>query len=295
MFRPVTSRVSAVSGCVAKGHQAMHHVSCSPSKIPYGGFSPVRLQTGIGRRPSRSSAYTPSKSRSRRGAFGPWSGRTSASNRNPSPLTLTIPSRGPWLARGLFCPAGSRLTMASSEPLVPSHWLILIVFVSGSLPLTAGEPEGPQFTPRVCSFVPPSLPRRTSAAARDCCLAAGSGLRRSCSGSASAFPRSPVLARLFTRLQSSLYAAARRIARPTPERTFTLELSPPKSPRRGVEYDYAGKQSIPAAGLSPARHAALWAAHRICRIYRIERKSKKKLILQSCLITCVPPPPQRRI
>ncbi len=27
-------------------------VSCSPSKIPYGGFSPVRLQTGIQRRPS---------------------------------------------------------------------------------------------------------------------------------------------------------------------------------------------------------------------------------------------------
>jgi len=28
-------------------------VSSSPSKIPYGGFSPVRLQTGIPPRPSR--------------------------------------------------------------------------------------------------------------------------------------------------------------------------------------------------------------------------------------------------
>jgi len=28
------------------GHQALHHVSFSPSKIPYGGFSPVRLQAG---------------------------------------------------------------------------------------------------------------------------------------------------------------------------------------------------------------------------------------------------------
>ena len=45
MFRPVTSGVSALSGFVANGHQAMHHVSFSPSKIPYGGFSPVRLQT----------------------------------------------------------------------------------------------------------------------------------------------------------------------------------------------------------------------------------------------------------
>ena len=47
MLRPVTSGVSALSGFVANGHQTMHHVSSSPSKIPYGGFSPVRLQTGL--------------------------------------------------------------------------------------------------------------------------------------------------------------------------------------------------------------------------------------------------------
>jgi hypothetical protein len=29
---------------VANDHQTLHHVSCSLSKIPYGGFSPVRLQ-----------------------------------------------------------------------------------------------------------------------------------------------------------------------------------------------------------------------------------------------------------
>ncbi len=52
MFRSATSNVSAVSGCVAKGRQTVHHVSCSPSKIPYVGFSPVRLQTGIQPRPS---------------------------------------------------------------------------------------------------------------------------------------------------------------------------------------------------------------------------------------------------
>jgi len=32
------------------------HVSCSPSKIPYVGFSPVRLQTGIQLRPSPAGA-----------------------------------------------------------------------------------------------------------------------------------------------------------------------------------------------------------------------------------------------
>lgn len=36
----------------------------------------------------------------------------------------------------------------------------------------------------------------------------------------------------------------------------------PGSPQRNVGYHYAGKQPIPATGLAPARHAALWAASR---------------------------------
>ena len=47
MLRPMTSDVSALSGSVANGHQAIHSVSPAPSKIPYGGFSPVRLQTRL--------------------------------------------------------------------------------------------------------------------------------------------------------------------------------------------------------------------------------------------------------
>jgi len=46
MGRPAASVVSVLSDFVAKGRQAVHHVSSPPSKIPYGGFSPVRLQTG---------------------------------------------------------------------------------------------------------------------------------------------------------------------------------------------------------------------------------------------------------
>jgi len=52
MIRPMTSGVSALSSIVANSHQAMHEVSSAPSKIPYGGFSPVRLQAGCQRRPS---------------------------------------------------------------------------------------------------------------------------------------------------------------------------------------------------------------------------------------------------
>ena len=43
--RSAASVVSALSGNVANGRQTMTLVSSTPSKIPYGGFSPVRLQT----------------------------------------------------------------------------------------------------------------------------------------------------------------------------------------------------------------------------------------------------------
>jgi hypothetical protein len=35
----MTSSVSALSGIVANGYQAIHFVSSAASKIPYGGFS----------------------------------------------------------------------------------------------------------------------------------------------------------------------------------------------------------------------------------------------------------------
>ena len=53
MFRPMAPDVSVLSNFVANGHQTLHFVSSAPSKIPYGGFSPVRLQTGCQQRPSR--------------------------------------------------------------------------------------------------------------------------------------------------------------------------------------------------------------------------------------------------
>ena len=38
MFRPMTSDVSALSGVVAKGHQALHFVSSTPLKFRTAGF-----------------------------------------------------------------------------------------------------------------------------------------------------------------------------------------------------------------------------------------------------------------
>jgi hypothetical protein len=75
-------------------------------------------------------------------------------------LTSAIQSRGPWLACGLCCPAGSSLTMASSETLTPSHRLIFFVRrVFALRPRMDWVRELPQFNPRVFPFVPPSVPR----------------------------------------------------------------------------------------------------------------------------------------
>src|SRR5437762_3165865 len=67
MIRPMASNVSALSGNVANGHQAIHFVSSAPSKIPYGGFSPVRLQTRFPQRPPSRYCSCPLIGRHRQG------------------------------------------------------------------------------------------------------------------------------------------------------------------------------------------------------------------------------------
>jgi hypothetical protein len=111
MGRPAASVVSALSGFVANGRQAVHHVSSPPSKIPYGGFSPVRLQTGCLTATFARRAYTQPP------AHAPQAPGYRRSKSAPGAITCALQSRGPWLASGLSCPAGSLLTMASSEPL----------------------------------------------------------------------------------------------------------------------------------------------------------------------------------
>ena len=52
-FRPMASDVSALSSIVADGHQVMPSFPPPPRFIPYGGFSPVRLET----QPSRTMPF----------------------------------------------------------------------------------------------------------------------------------------------------------------------------------------------------------------------------------------------
>ena len=118
MFRPMTSNVAALSGIVANGHQTLHFVSSAPSKIPYGGFSPVRLQTRLTPRPP-SRAYPRLLIGRHCSYLHP---RRLTRNRTrvqaaPKISDVNRESSGPWLPSRLFCPSGSSLTMATSAPL----------------------------------------------------------------------------------------------------------------------------------------------------------------------------------
>ena len=117
MIRSMTSSVSALSDTVANGHQTIHFVSSAPSKIPYGGFSPVRLQTRLTPRLliSRHCRYL------RRQRF---IRNRSCDQAAPATSDHDRESSGPWLPGRLYCPVGSSLTMATSAPLSATRWLM---------------------------------------------------------------------------------------------------------------------------------------------------------------------------
>ena len=118
-----------------------------------------------------------------------------------------------------------------------------MVFADRSLPRGRG-PEGPCFqlaNPSVrAAFRTPAV-----RAAQDDCTSARDSLRPNARGSASATSHlNRYTWAALTRLRSSLDAAARTVACPSPTRTFTFELSFHESPHQNVEHDYAGKSSI---------------------------------------------------
>src|SRR5947209_20412316 len=118
MIRPMASSVSALSGFVAKGHQAIHFVSSAPSKIPYGGFSPVRLQTRLTPRPSSQACPRLLIGRHRRYLVSQRFVRSrSCDNRHRELLTTTAGPVALGSPNRLYCPAGSSLTIATSAPL----------------------------------------------------------------------------------------------------------------------------------------------------------------------------------
>ena len=223
MIRPMTSDVSALSGIVANGQQAIQVVSSAPSKIPYGGFSPVRLQAGCQERPS------------------PLPGGFDASTVEISPRrvwfrsgtcvqaarlgsdTTHLPS-GPWLRQRLYCPPASSLTMATSALLSARrrfHRLLSAALLTlRRSPIYSARPL------RACRGP-------YAGGSRDCLgrsFHRGLGLRPFSRGSATTLSTHRIRRGSLTTLQPSLYAAARSLACPAPDGTFTTELSCVGSP-----------------------------------------------------------------
>jgi hypothetical protein len=180
-----------------------------------------------------------------------------------SRLASAIQSRGPWLSGALCCRSRSSLTMASSETLALSYRFM--DYYDRSLPYGLVWAEGerlPNLLRLSLSTVPPSVPRWTR-------------------GVSIAVPSSSAMAFAISAQARHPHAHARRFPRGKCNEAakFTLCYGPVElialhrqgrlpssfhrieSPQPDVEYIYAGKQPIPAAGLSPARHAALWAAN----------------------------------
>ncbi len=215
-------------------------VSPSLSKIPYGGFSPVRLQMDRQERPSttsrglsavhirpRTPPYTPPQSqlpgiRDPRRDY-PFENLSVQCGTTPS--NSNRPSRGPWLAIGFCCPDGSSLTTASSEPLNPSPPLrnsrrrLLHPRKIGLRWEFRGSPIDSAGLDSRAASLTPVAPK----SADDCCFLFGLSLHLPVPGSA--------ITLVVSRLQSSLRVDFALMLRPASwlallARTFTFELAP---------------------------------------------------------------------
>ncbi len=168
-----------------------------------------------------------------------------------------------WLASRLCCPARSMLTTTSSETLIPSRRLIC--FVLTGLGLTVSYRLKTRGSPiySACLFH-----RATSGtpafrlATNRCYITNRSSFRHLHKGSANAS-----CVRRFSRRSCNEAASSSLSLRPDGllalhrQGLLLSSLRLTRSPLNDVEYNYTGKQLIPATGLTPARHAALWAAN----------------------------------
>jgi hypothetical protein len=156
-------------------------VSSAPSKIPYGGFSPVRLQTGRQRQPSPSRAYMPLKPRqASRDPAHQGSRRTVSAS---SDSRRSIPVQRPLARRRVILSRRLNATMASSAPLVLSRRLIRSVSTAGLC--TKGQ--GQRVPNLSCLSVDPCRCLYPGGrVAQDCWISTRVGLRPMLKGSASA-------------------------------------------------------------------------------------------------------------
>ena len=235
MSRPMASNVSTLSGFVANDHQAIHLVSSTPSKIPYGGFSPVRLQTSLTPQPPsrplarpligcHCSCPRPQRFTRRRTCV---QAALRPSTRTTGPVALGSPA-------GYSVRPAHRLLW----PHLRLCWLPRRL-MNYSVRLR-GRPRQPQ---RVPNLLCPSLtPCRCpySGGPGDCIrrwLGRWFCLRHFVIGSTTTGSTNPEPVDRLTKLQHSHNGAAWSLACPAPVRTFTTELAWAGSPQTQVGYD----------------------------------------------------------
>ena len=260
MSRPMTSNVAALSGFVANGHQAIHFVSPAPSKIPYGGFSPVRLQTHLTQRPpspahprrpiGRHWRYLRPRRLIRNGTCIQSAPKTSDHDRGSS---------GPWLPNRLYCPAGSSLTMATSAPLPAARRLMNYSARLRDQPASRrGSPlySANPFTPcrRPYSGGSSGCSRRF--------LHHWYCLRHIRTGSATTNPTIPEPVGRVTKLQRSLYATACQCRLPCSGQDVYDRACPGRvTPCSQVGYDWMVHCHLP----SPDFHRLMWIENGLLR------------------------------
>jgi len=252
MIRPMTSNVSALSSSVAKGHQAIHFVSSAPSKIPYGGFSPVRLQTRFTPRPPSRAHRHPLIGRhcrylrSRR-----WFRSRTCAQAAPRTSDHDRESSGPWLPNRLYCPARSSLTMATSAPLRAIRRLM--DYSVGLRDRPAGRRGSPIYS------ASPFTPCRRPYSGGPCdrvqrCLHRRFCLHPSCTGSATTCPTVPNQVGCVTKLQHSLHATAWRCCSPCFGQGFYDRACAGRVTPSRVGYDWMVHRHLP----SPDSHRLDW-------------------------------------
>jgi hypothetical protein len=245
-------------------------VSSSLSKIPYSGFSPVRLQTGIQPRPSskmpslsarpaftrprwiytRLKSLSPKRALFRRGTFVQAELPLSYIDH---PVQRSLAPQRVMLSR--------RIIAYYSLIRAPRPLPLIYVLFNGSLPyglVWAGNEKVPNLSRLSFPIVPSSVPRRLG----DCLRLL---LDRPLWPSPSSHKVGARLSTLGRFLRGSCNEAAKFALCYGPmELLALLRQGHLRSsfhllghPWGGVEYDYAGKQPIPATGLTPVRQATV--------------------------------------
>ena len=220
----------------------------SPSKIPYGGFSPVRLQAEIQPQPSWAfpglsvARMLPATTlicgqRPDTQPLRPSEGLTVGGAGVPTPSGTAVGRTGRFRPEALGSPAG--YAVPPGQCLLWPHPSLSLssthLCIRGWLLQPMGQHRAE--SERIPNLLPGSVPscRPPYPGGPDGCLwlcfTIHAGLRRIRNGSASTKPHRRFSCGRVTRLQGSFaITTAQRLACPSPTRTFTFELSPVRSP-----------------------------------------------------------------